>query len=111
MDMAYEVLVVSQFTLFGSVKKGNKPDFHYAMPANKSQAFLEEIITKCKSIYCENKIKKGAFGHFMQVSMVGDGPVTLVIDQPPGNLKPIKTPTSPKPMLKGKKSTDAGRPE
>eukprot|EP01057_Protomagalhaensia_wolfi_P003396 Protomagalhaensia_wolfi_Nauph_80__3395@NODE_3450_length_797_cov_31_973615_g2710_i0_p1_GENE_NODE_3450_length_797_cov_31_973615_g2710_i0NODE_3450_length_797_cov_31_973615_g2710_i0_p1_ORF_typecomplete_len215_score35_46Tyr_Deacylase/PF02580_16/1_9e49_NODE_3450_length_797_cov_31_973615_g2710_i0114758 len=90
MDMGFEVLIVSQFTLFGSVKKGNKPDFHYAMAANKSRDFLSQIIENCKAMYSPDKIKTGSFGSYMQVSLVNDGPVTLYIEQPPGVLKPSK---------------------
>ena len=74
-----ELLVVSQFTLFASTKKGNRPSFirsakpETAIPLYKS--FLSEL-----ALLHPILIKKGVFGADMQVSLVNDGPVTISID-------------------------------
>jgi D-tyrosyl-tRNA(Tyr) deacylase len=77
MDMNYQVLLVSQFTLFSKLK-GNKPDFHLAMNPKDSQPFFEEFVKQTKGMYGE--VQTGMFGEYMQVGMEGDGPVTIVLD-------------------------------
>ncbi|PCJ62046.1 MAG: D-tyrosyl-tRNA(Tyr) deacylase [Planctomycetota bacterium] len=78
-DIDGNILVVSQFTLFASTKKGNRPSFtQSAKPdyANEMyQKFLEEL-TKLTG----KKIEKGIFGADMKVSLLNDGPVTIMID-------------------------------
>ncbi len=81
-----KVLIVSQFTLFGSLKKGNKPDFSKSMPAAAAKTMYETFVDgmrkmyDCKGIKGVDKVKTGRFQHYMRVSLVNDGPVTLVID-------------------------------
>jgi D-aminoacyl-tRNA deacylase len=77
MDMKYEVLLVSQFTLY-SVLKGNKPDFHKAMKPELSQEFFETFVKEMKSKY--DSIQTGEFGAYMNVDLQNDGPITIVID-------------------------------
>ncbi|XP_028402870.1 D-aminoacyl-tRNA deacylase-like isoform X2 [Dendronephthya gigantea] len=81
MDLNYEVLCVSQFTLM-CVLKGNKPDFHKAMENEKSQQFYEEFLAELKTRYQPEKIKDGKFAAYMQVEIQNDGPVTIQIDSP-----------------------------
>jgi D-tyrosyl-tRNA(Tyr) deacylase len=78
-DTKAEILLVSQFTLFASTKKGNRPSYirasrpAYAVPLyEKMIAKLEELVGK--------KIATGSFGADMQVSLTNDGPVTIMID-------------------------------
>ncbi|ELR20188.1 Dtyrosyl-tRNA(Tyr) deacylase [Acanthamoeba castellanii str. Neff] len=78
-QMGYEVLLVSQFTLYGYLK-GNKPDFHKAMGSDRSKAFYEAFVEMVKSKYQADKIQDGQFGAMMEVELVNDGPVTLQID-------------------------------
>ncbi|XP_026272708.1 D-aminoacyl-tRNA deacylase [Frankliniella occidentalis] len=80
-DMQYEVLCVSQFTLYYYLK-GNKPDFRAAMPGAQSQEFYNSFLDILKKLYDPNKIKDGQFGAMMQVSIQNDGPVTLDIESP-----------------------------
>ncbi|XP_065052061.1 D-aminoacyl-tRNA deacylase-like [Rhopilema esculentum] len=80
-DEDLEVLCVSQFTLY-SVLKGNKPDFHKAMEAERSKLLYEEILGKLRKDYAEDKIKDGRFAAYMQVSIQNDGPVTINIESP-----------------------------
>lgn len=77
MDLKYEVLLVSQFTLFSKLK-GNKPDFHLAMNPKESKPFFEEFVKMVSKEY--DKVQTGMFGEYMQVQMVGDGPVTILLD-------------------------------
>jgi D-aminoacyl-tRNA deacylase len=77
MDMKYEVLLVSQFTLY-SVLKGNKPDFHKAMKPELSQEFFDTFVKEIKAKY--EPIQTGEFGAYMNVDLQNDGPITIVID-------------------------------
>jgi D-tyrosyl-tRNA(Tyr) deacylase len=78
-DNHYEVLIVSQFTLY-SVCKGNKLDFHRAMSSNKARLFFDDFVRHVQSVYMADKVKVGAFGEMMDVRLNNDGPVTVVID-------------------------------
>jgi len=78
-DNQLEILLVSQFTLYG-IMKGNKPDFHSAMKSHESEPFFNDFVSKVKSLYAEDKVKEGQFGADMAVSLVNDGPVTLQLD-------------------------------
>jgi D-aminoacyl-tRNA deacylase len=79
-DKSYEILCVSQFTLYSLTNKGNKPDFHLAMGADNSKEFYDKFITSLKDNYNEDKIKNGQFGAYMDVNIRNDGPVTIIID-------------------------------
>ncbi|XP_063364177.1 D-aminoacyl-tRNA deacylase isoform X2 [Cydia amplana] len=80
-DKDYEVLCVSQFTLYNTWK-GNKPDFHNAMAGDDSKKFYEQFLELLKESYKPEKIKDGVFGAYMQVSIENDGPVTVSIESP-----------------------------
>jgi D-tyrosyl-tRNA(Tyr) deacylase len=77
-DLGLQVLLVSQFTLYGSCKKGNRPSFDKAMPPKEAKVFYSDFVEKFKQSY--SKVKDGIFGAYMQVSLVNDGPVTIVLD-------------------------------
>lgn len=78
-DVAGEVLVVSQFTLHASYKKGNRPSFIKA--ARPEQAIpLYEYFVRQLSTLLARPIATGTFGADMQVALVNDGPVTIVMD-------------------------------
>ncbi|PON57396.1 D-aminoacyl-tRNA deacylase DTD [Trema orientale] len=79
MQRNYEVLLVSQFTLYGFLK-GNKPDFHVAMPPQKAEPFYASLVDRFKKSYNADSIKDGIFGAMMKVSLVNDGPVTMQLD-------------------------------
>lgn len=91
-DKELEVLCVSQFTL-QCILKGNKPDFHAAMPAELAQHFYTHIIEQMRSSYKPELIKDGQFGAYMQVHIQNDGPVTIHLDSP-------RTPTDAKQLAK-----------
>ncbi|KAL6627087.1 hypothetical protein ACP70R_030813 [Stipagrostis hirtigluma subsp. patula] len=81
MQRNFEVLLVSQFTLYG-ILKGNKPDFHVAMPPAKAKPFYASLVEKFQKSYSTGAVKDGVFGAMMKVSLVNDGPVTMQVDSP-----------------------------
>merc|ERR1712137_462872 len=78
-DLDLEVLLVSQFTLYG-ILKGNKPDFHLAMGSQTSEQFYNDFVQMVKDQHRPEKIQEGRFGAMMNVSINNDGPVTMVLD-------------------------------
>lgn len=84
MQRNYEILLVSQFTLYG-VLKGNKPDFHVAMPPQLAKPFYDSLVERFCKAYRKDAIKDGIFGAMMQVHLVNDGPVTMQVDSRKSN--------------------------
>ncbi len=78
-DISAEVLVVSQFTLFASTKKGNRPSYIRASKPDTAIPMYEKF---CKELEktINNKIQTGVFGAHMEVELINDGPVTIWID-------------------------------
>jgi len=74
-----EVLAVSQFTLYASVKKGNRPSWSRAARAEFSEPMFRRFVTTLETAL-GRPVQTGVFGADMQVSLVNDGPVTLAID-------------------------------
>ncbi|KAH7278660.1 hypothetical protein KP509_38G051200 [Ceratopteris richardii] len=79
MQRNYEVLLVSQFTLYG-ILKGNKPDFHVAMAPQLAKPFYDSLVERFRKSYVADLVKDGLFGAMMQVHLVNDGPVTIQVD-------------------------------
>ncbi|XP_008784440.2 D-aminoacyl-tRNA deacylase [Phoenix dactylifera] len=79
MQQSFGVLLVSQFTLYG-ILKGNKPDFHVAMPPQKAKLFYASLVEKFRKSYAADAVKDGIFGAMMKVNLVNDGPVTMQFD-------------------------------
>ncbi|KAJ0410357.1 hypothetical protein P43SY_002689 [Pythium insidiosum] len=75
----YEVLLVSQFTLYGFFQ-GNKPDFHLAMAPAPAKEFYHAFCDRVRAAHSADKVAEGIFGAMMEVSLVNDGPVTMTID-------------------------------
>ena len=79
MDGGGEVLAVSQFTLNASTKKGNRPSYIRAAGHEIAIPLYDAYCTRVAEIMGK-EVKKGVFGADMQVSLVNDGPVTIIID-------------------------------
>lgn len=80
-DKELLVLSVSQFTLYGTVKKGTKPDFHRAAKGQVAVDLYTEFLEKLrKELGDEERVKDGQFGAMMDVELVNEGPVTIVWD-------------------------------
>ncbi|MBO7255213.1 MAG: D-tyrosyl-tRNA(Tyr) deacylase [Paludibacteraceae bacterium] len=78
-DTYGDILVVSQFTLFASTKKGNRPSYIKASRPDFAIPMYDKFCDKLK-ILLDKDIKKGIFGADMQVFLINDGPVTILID-------------------------------
>jgi D-tyrosyl-tRNA(Tyr) deacylase len=74
-----EILIVSQFTLHASTKKGNRPSFIKAARPEKAIPLYEKFLSET-SVLLNKPVKSGVFGADMKVSLVNDGPVTIVMD-------------------------------
>lgn len=92
LDMDYQVLLVSQFTLLATVKK-NKPDFHNTCPPDVARDMYHALLAKTRELYVTEKnlaagegprrVQDGVFGAMMQVGLINDGPVTFELVTPP----------------------------
>ena len=78
-EMGGEILAVSQFTLYASVKKGNRPSWSRAAKGDVSQPLFEQFVEKL-TLESGKPVATGIFGADMSVSLVNDGPVTICID-------------------------------
>jgi D-tyrosyl-tRNA(Tyr) deacylase len=78
-DIQGELLVVSQFTLHASTKKGNRPSFISAARPEQAIPHYDYFLSKLSTFF-SGKIATGKFGADMQVSLINDGPVTIVMD-------------------------------
>ena len=78
-EVGGEILAVSQFTLYASVKKGNRPSWSRAAPGDISQPLFARFVEKI-SVALGKPVPTGVFGADMQVSLINDGPVTIPID-------------------------------
>jgi D-tyrosyl-tRNA(Tyr) deacylase len=79
-DVDAPILVVSQFTLYGEARKGRRPTWAAAAPGEVSEPIYEQVCAELERLGAS--VARGSFGAEMQVSLVNDGPVTLVLDTP-----------------------------
>ena len=77
-DVGGGLLLVSQFTLYANCKKGNRPSFIEAGSPDKANELYEYVIRECKKSVPE--VQTGRFGAEMEVSLVNDGPFTILLD-------------------------------
>ena len=75
-----DILLVSQFTLYGDCNKGTRPSFDKSAPADLAEVFYDRFF-EILSEAVPNKVKSGVFQAHMEVGLVNDGPVTLTIDK------------------------------
>lgn len=79
LDVNGEILLISQFTLHASVKKGNRPSYIKAADSKKAKQMYDQTINQFETVL-KRKISTGEFGANMEVSLVNTGPVTITID-------------------------------
>jgi D-aminoacyl-tRNA deacylase len=77
-DVDAPVLVVSQFTLYGDARKGRRPTWNAAAPGEVSEPIYEQFCAELEGLGAT--VARGVFGADMQVSLVNDGPVTMVLE-------------------------------
>lgn len=77
-DQEKELLVVSQFTLYAETKKGNRPSYQLAAKGDVAEPLYQRFITKVKEMNIP--VQTGEFGADMAVSLINDGPVTILIE-------------------------------
>jgi D-tyrosyl-tRNA(Tyr) deacylase len=77
-DVGGGVLVVSQFTLYGDIRKGRRPAFDAAAPPEEARALYESVVRELRA--AQLPVATGEFQAMMHVELVNDGPVTIVID-------------------------------
>lgn len=82
LDIEAQALVISQFTLYGDCRKGRRPNFTGAASPALAEPLYERFCEHLRHLGV-SKVATGRFGAMMQVSLVNDGPVTLVIDSRP----------------------------
>ena len=78
LNFEYEILVVSQFTLYGDVRKGFRPSFQDAADKDKASLLYESFVNKLKE--AGFKVETGIFQAMMEVESINDGPVTIIIE-------------------------------
>jgi D-aminoacyl-tRNA deacylase len=78
-DIHGELLVISQFTLYGDCRKGRRPSFDGAAPPAQAEALFDRFVLKLRESGL--KVETGQFGAMMQVAIANDGPVTLLLER------------------------------
>ncbi|MDX9776752.1 MAG: D-aminoacyl-tRNA deacylase [Petrimonas sp.] len=76
-DVGGSVIVVSQFTLYASTKKGNRPGFSDAAPPQQAETLYNEFVLRLRAALGVQRVGTGVFGAHMDVALINDGPVTI----------------------------------
>ena len=79
-DIKGEILIISQFTLYGDTARGNRPGFTDAAKPDEAIPLYEKFIKRLKENIGENKVRTGLFGAMMKVRIINEGPVTLMVE-------------------------------
>jgi len=77
-DLAAPLLVISQFTLYADTRKGRRPTWQAAAPGPVAEPLVDAVVSSLRGLGA--RVQTGVFGADMKVSLVNDGPVTLVLD-------------------------------
>lgn len=77
-DVGAPLLVISQFTLYANTAKGRRPSWNQAAPGAVAEELVEAVIARLRDLGA--KVETGRFGADMQVSLVNDGPVTIIVE-------------------------------
>lgn len=75
-----EMLIISQFTLYGETSKGNRPSFIDAAKPDEAIPLYEKFVARVKSNLGDDKVKVGIFGAMMDIQLVNYGPVTVLVE-------------------------------
>ena len=86
LDVGGDLLVVSQFTLYGDCRKGRRPSFSDAMDAGAAKSFFELFVERARQKVAN--VQTGVFQTMMQVSLTNDGPVTILLDSGANTISP-----------------------
>jgi len=79
-DVDGQILVVSQFTLYGDVKKGTRPSFDRSAPAERARELYDRFVGRLEALM-PGRIQSGEFQAMMDVSLVNVGPVTILVEK------------------------------
>lgn len=82
MDVGGQALVISQFTLHARTRKGTRPSFNDAAPPAQAIPLYEQFVEELRKLIGGDSVQTGEFGAMMAVSLVNDGPVTIIVDSP-----------------------------
>jgi D-aminoacyl-tRNA deacylase len=75
-----EILVISQFTLYGDARKGRRPSFIEAAKGEHAIKIFDIFVERLRTAYDREKVKTGIFGAMMEVEIINDGPVSILLD-------------------------------
>jgi D-tyrosyl-tRNA(Tyr) deacylase len=77
-DVNGSIMVISQFTLYGDVRKGRRPSFDGAMPPEEAERLYNEVVSRLRTSGI--KVETGRFREMMRISLINDGPMTILLD-------------------------------
>lgn len=84
LDTSGQALIVSQFTLYGDIRKGRRPSFVKAARPEPAQRLVDEVVAELRNRGIP--VATGRFGAMMEVSLVNDGPVTIIVETSSGRV-------------------------
>jgi len=84
-DVGGSAMVVSQFTLYGDTRKGNRPSYSEAAPPEQAEALYEHFVRRLRLSLGDDKVATGVFRAMMDVELVNDGPVTVTVESKTAN--------------------------
>lgn len=79
-DLGHQILIVSQFTLYGDTRKGNRPSFIAAAEPEKAERLYDLFVERVRSALGSERVATGIFRASMQVELVNNGPVTIMLE-------------------------------
>jgi D-tyrosyl-tRNA(Tyr) deacylase len=77
-DLAAPLLVISQFTLYADTRKGRRPSWQAAAPGPVAKPLVDAVVSSLRALGA--RVETGIFGADMQVSLINDGPVTIIVE-------------------------------